>query len=62
LGPAGRSCQNSLATLQAYALTIKDIKPLCVLGVGAGVDALKDGKMDAVITTIPADQSTQSYP
>ncbi|MBP1697452.1 MAG: transporter solute receptor, family [Deltaproteobacteria bacterium] len=52
LGQPGGLDQNSLATLQAYGLTIKDIKP-SVLGVGAGVDALKDGKMDAVITTIP---------
>ena len=31
---------------------MKDIKP-SVQGVGAGVDALKDGKFDAVITTLP---------
>jgi TRAP transporter TAXI family solute receptor len=49
LGQPGGLDQNSLATLQAYGMTIKE----SVLGVGAGVDALKDGKMDAVITTIP---------
>jgi TRAP transporter TAXI family solute receptor len=52
LGQPGGLDQNSLAILQAYGITIKDIKP-SVQGVGAGVDALKDGKMDAVITTIP---------
>jgi hypothetical protein len=52
LGQPGGLDQNSLAILQAYGLTIKDIKA-SVQGVGAGVDALKDGKMDAVITTIP---------
>jgi TRAP-type uncharacterized transport system substrate-binding protein len=44
--------QNSLTILESYGLTIKDIKP-SVMGVGAGVDALKDGKFDAVITTLP---------
>jgi TRAP transporter TAXI family solute receptor len=52
LGQPGGLDQNSLAILAAYGITIKDIKP-SVQGVGAGVDALKDGKMDAVITTIP---------
>jgi len=52
LGQPGGLDQNSLAILQAYGITIKDIKP-SVQGVGAGADALKDGKMDAVITTIP---------
>ena len=52
LGQPGGLDQNSLALLQAYGITIKDIKA-SVQGVGAGVDALKDGKMDAVITTIP---------
>jgi TRAP transporter TAXI family solute receptor len=52
LGQPGGLDQNSLAILQAYGITIKDIKA-SVLGVGAGGDALKDGKMDAVITTIP---------
>jgi TRAP transporter TAXI family solute receptor len=52
LGQPGGLDQNSLTTLAAYGLTIKDIKP-SVMGVGAGVDALKDGKFDAVITTLP---------
>jgi hypothetical protein len=52
LGQPGGLDQNSLNLLAAYGLTIKDIKP-SVQGVGAGVDALKDGKFDAVITTIP---------
>jgi len=52
LGQPGGLDRNSLALLQAYGITIKDIKA-SVQGVGAGVDALKDGKMDAVITTIP---------
>lgn len=52
LGQPGGLDQNSLAILQAYGITIKDIKP-SVLGIGASVDALKDGKMDAIITIIP---------
>ena len=52
LGQPGGLDQNSLNLLAAYGMTIKDIKP-SVQGVGAGVDALKDGKFDAVITTIP---------
>jgi TRAP transporter TAXI family solute receptor len=52
LGQPGGLDQNSLAILQAYGITIKDIKA-SVQGVGAGADALKDGKMDAIITTIP---------
>jgi TRAP transporter TAXI family solute receptor len=52
LGPPGGLDQNSIAILRAYGITIKDIKA-SVLGPGAGVDALKDGKMDAIITTIP---------
>jgi uncharacterized protein len=52
LGQPGGLDQNSLNLLAVYGLTIKDIKP-SVQGVGAGVDALKDGKFDAVITTIP---------
>ena len=52
LGQPGGLDQNSLAILQAYGITIKDIKA-SVLGLGASVDALKDGKMDAIITTIP---------
>jgi uncharacterized protein len=52
LGQPGGLDQNALNILAAYGLTIKDIKP-SVQGVGAGVDALKDGKFDAVITTLP---------
>jgi TRAP transporter TAXI family solute receptor len=52
LGQPGGLDQNSLNLLGAYGLTIKDIKP-SVQGIGAGVDALKDGKFDAVITTLP---------
>ena len=52
LGQPGGLDQNSLAILASYGLTIKDIKP-SVMGVGAGVDAIKDGKFDAVITTLP---------
>jgi TRAP transporter TAXI family solute receptor len=52
LGQPGGLDQNSLAILQAYGITIKDVKA-SVQGVGAGADALKDGKMDAIITTIP---------
>jgi TRAP transporter TAXI family solute receptor len=52
LGQPGGLDQNSLAILQAYGITMKDART-SVQGIGAGVDALKDGKMDAVITTIP---------
>lgn len=52
LGQPGGLDQNTLNLLGAYGLTIKDIKP-SVQGIGAGVDALKDGKFDAVITTLP---------
>lgn len=52
LGQPGGLDQNALNLLAAYGLTIKDIKP-SVQGVGAGVEALKDGKFDAVIATIP---------
>jgi TRAP transporter TAXI family solute receptor len=52
LGQPGGLDQNSISLLAAYGLTLKDVKP-SVQGIGAGVDALKDGKFDAVITTIP---------
>jgi TRAP transporter TAXI family solute receptor len=52
LGQPGGLDDNALGILQAYGVTKKDIK-WSVLGVGQGVEALKDGKMDAVITTIP---------
>jgi uncharacterized protein len=52
LGQPGGLDQNSLNLLGTYGLTIKDFKP-SVQGIGAGVDALKDGKFDAVITTLP---------
>ena len=52
LGQPGGLDRNSLAILQAYGIEIKDIKA-SVQGIGAGADALKDGKMDAIITTIP---------
>jgi len=52
LGQPGGLDQNALAILQAYGITTKDART-SVQGIGAGVDALKDGKMDAVITTIP---------
>ncbi len=52
LGQPGGLDTNSKNLLGAYGLTIKDIK-FSVQGIGAGVDALKDGKFDAVITTIP---------
>ena len=52
LGQPGGLDQNSLNILATYGLAIKDIKP-SVMGVGAAVDALKDGKFDAVIATIP---------
>jgi TRAP transporter TAXI family solute receptor len=52
LGQPGGLDQNSIAILRAYGMTIKEIKA-SVQGIGASVDALKDGKMDAIITTIP---------
>ncbi len=52
LGQPGGLDQNSLNILAAYGLSRNDIKA-SVQGVGAGVDALKDGKFDAVITTLP---------
>jgi hypothetical protein len=53
VGPAGGGLEpNAKAILEAYGMTYKDISPL-FLGVGAGGDALKDKKADAVITTIP---------
>jgi uncharacterized protein len=52
LGQPGGLDQNSINLLAAYGLTMKDYKP-SVQGIGAGVDALKDGKFDAVITTLP---------
>jgi uncharacterized protein len=52
LGQPGGLDQNSINLLATYGLTLKDIRP-SVQGIGAGADALKDGKFDAVITTIP---------
>ncbi|MEW6666005.1 MAG: TAXI family TRAP transporter solute-binding subunit [Thermodesulfobacteriota bacterium] len=52
LGQPGGLDRNSTNLLAAHGLTLKDIKP-SVQGVGAGVDALKDGKFDAVIVTVP---------
>jgi TRAP transporter TAXI family solute receptor len=52
LGQPGGLDQNSKNLLAAHGITPKDIKP-SVQGVGAGVDALKDGKFDAVIVTVP---------
>lgn len=52
LGQPGGLDENALGILEAYGLTKNDIK-WSVIGVAQGVDALKDGKMDAVITTIP---------
>lgn len=52
LGQPGGLDQNSLNLLASYGVTNKDFKP-SVQGIGAGVEALKDGKFDAVITTLP---------
>jgi hypothetical protein len=52
LGQPGGLDKNSTNLLAAYGITPKDIKP-SVQGVGAGVEALKDGKFDAVIVTVP---------
>ncbi|PKN61531.1 MAG: hypothetical protein CVU57_29015 [Deltaproteobacteria bacterium HGW-Deltaproteobacteria-15] len=52
LGQPGGLDRNSTNLLAAYGITPKDIKP-SVMGVGAAVDALKDGKFDAVIVTTP---------
>jgi TRAP transporter TAXI family solute receptor len=53
VGPAGGGLEpNAKAILEAYGLSYKDLTPL-FLGIGAGVDALKDKKVDACITTIP---------
>jgi uncharacterized protein len=52
LGQPGGLDKNSTNLLAAHGITPKDIKP-SVQGIGAGVDALKDGKFDAVIVTIP---------
>ena len=52
IGQPGGLDKNSTNLLAAHGITLKDIKP-SVQGVGAGVDALKDGKFDAVIVTIP---------
>jgi hypothetical protein len=52
LGQPGGLDQNSKNLLAAYGITPKDLKA-SVQGIGAGVEALKDGKFDAVIFTIP---------
>jgi uncharacterized protein len=52
IGQPGGLDKNSTNLLAGQGITLKDIKP-SVQGVGAGVDALKDGKFDAVIVTIP---------
>jgi TRAP transporter TAXI family solute receptor len=52
LGQPGGLDKNSINLLAAYGITPKDIKP-SVMGVGKAVDALKDGKFDAVIVTVP---------
>ncbi len=52
LGQPGGLDKNSTNLLAAHGITPKDIKP-SVMGVGAAVDALKDGKFDAVIVTVP---------
>jgi TRAP transporter TAXI family solute receptor len=52
LGQPGGLDKNSINLLAAYGITPKDMKP-SLQGIGAGVDALKDGKFDAVIVTIP---------
>lgn len=52
LGQPGGLDENALGILEAYGITKNDIK-WSVQGVGQGVEALKDGKFDAVITTIP---------
>ncbi len=53
MGPAGGGLEpNAKSILETYGLTYKDITPV-FFGIGAGVDALKDKKVDAAITTIP---------
>ncbi|MBN1106401.1 MAG: TAXI family TRAP transporter solute-binding subunit [Deltaproteobacteria bacterium] len=52
LGQPGGLDRNSKNLLAAHGMTDRDIKP-SVQGIGAGVDALKDGKFDAVIVTVP---------
>ena len=51
IGQPGGLDQNSKNLLAAHGITIKDFKP-SLQGIGAGVDALKDGKFDAVIVTV----------
>lgn len=50
IGHPGGADINGLALLDAYGLTKNDVK-VSVLGIGAGVDALKDGKVDAASAT-----------
>ncbi|MCX8023069.1 MAG: TAXI family TRAP transporter solute-binding subunit [Syntrophorhabdaceae bacterium] len=52
LGQPGGLDENALGILEAYGITKKDIK-WSVQGVAQGVEGLKDGKFDAVITTVP---------
>lgn len=52
LGQPGGLDRNSKNLLAAYGLKPTDMKA-SLQGIGAGVDALKDGKFDAVIVTIP---------
>ena len=50
IGHPGGADINGLAILDAYGLTRDDIKA-SVLGIGQGVDAVKDGKLDAATAT-----------
>jgi TRAP transporter TAXI family solute receptor len=52
LGQPGGLDKNSTNLLAAYGITPKDMRA-SVMGIGASMDALKDGKFDAVIFTIP---------
>ena len=52
LGQPGGLDENAFGAIDAYGMTKKDIK-WSVTGVAQGVEGLKDGKFDAVITTIP---------
>jgi hypothetical protein len=60
MGPAGGGLEpNAKSILEAYGLTYKDFTPV-FLGVGAGVDALKDKKVDSAITTNPLIHEVQA--
>lgn len=53
VAPVGGLEVNAKAILQTYGLDYKSVKPV-FLGVGAGMDALKDGKVDGSIATLPS--------